>query len=51
MTPVLSFPPELLLAAQGVRVAFFDVNGVLTDGGVYLSDPEAIGLPQPDWMD
>jgi 3-deoxy-D-manno-octulosonate 8-phosphate phosphatase (KDO 8-P phosphatase) len=29
--------PELLLAAQGVRVAFFDVDGVLTDGGVYLS--------------
>jgi 3-deoxy-D-manno-octulosonate 8-phosphate phosphatase (KDO 8-P phosphatase) len=32
------FPPELLLAAQGVRVAFFDVDGVLTDGGLYLSD-------------
>ena len=38
MTPTLSFEPELLLAAQGVRVAFFDVDGVLTDGGVYLSD-------------
>ena len=38
MTPALSFPPELLLAAQGVKVAFFDVDGVLTDGGVYLSD-------------
>ena len=38
MTPALSFPPELLLAAQGVRVAFFDVDGVLTDGGVYLSN-------------
>src|SRR4051812_17682155 len=37
MTPALTFPPELLLAAQGVRVAFFDVDGVLTDGGVYLS--------------
>jgi 3-deoxy-D-manno-octulosonate 8-phosphate phosphatase (KDO 8-P phosphatase) len=36
--PVLSFAPELLLAAQGVRVAFFDVDGVLTDGGLYLSD-------------
>lgn len=35
--PALSFPPELLLAAQGVRVAFFDVDGVLTDGGVYQS--------------
>ena len=38
MTPALNFPPELLLAAQGVKVAFFDVDGVLTDGGVYLSD-------------
>jgi 3-deoxy-D-manno-octulosonate 8-phosphate phosphatase (KDO 8-P phosphatase) len=38
MAPALSFPPELLLAAQGVRVAFFDVDGVLTDGGLYLSD-------------
>jgi 3-deoxy-D-manno-octulosonate 8-phosphate phosphatase (KDO 8-P phosphatase) len=38
LTPALSFPPELLLAAQGVRVAFFDVDGVLTDGGIYLSD-------------
>jgi 3-deoxy-D-manno-octulosonate 8-phosphate phosphatase (KDO 8-P phosphatase) len=38
MAPALNFPPELLLAAQGVKVAFFDVDGVLTDGGVYLSD-------------
>lgn len=35
--PALTFAPELLLAAQGVRVAFFDVDGVLTDGGLYLS--------------
>ena len=38
MNASLTFPPELLLAAQGVRVAFFDVDGVLTDGGIYLSD-------------
>ena len=38
MRPALNFAPELLLAAQGVRVAFFDVDGVLTDGGLYLSD-------------
>lgn len=38
MAATLRFPPELLLAAQGVRVAFFDVDGVLTDGGLYLSD-------------
>jgi 3-deoxy-D-manno-octulosonate 8-phosphate phosphatase (KDO 8-P phosphatase) len=36
--PALIFTPEQLLAAQGVRVAFFDVDGVLTDGGLYLSD-------------
>src|SRR3954466_8934811 len=35
--PALNFPPPLLLAAQGVKVAFFDVDGVLTDGGLYLS--------------
>jgi 3-deoxy-D-manno-octulosonate 8-phosphate phosphatase (KDO 8-P phosphatase) len=35
---VLEFPPELLLAAQGVRVAFFDVDGVLTDGGVFFGE-------------
>jgi len=34
--PALAFAPELLIAAQGVRVAFFDVDGVLTDGGLYL---------------
>lgn len=37
-TPALHFPPELLLHAQGIRVAFFDVDGVLTDGGLYFSD-------------
>ncbi|MEH3085298.1 MAG: 3-deoxy-D-manno-octulosonate 8-phosphate phosphatase [Xylophilus ampelinus] len=40
--PALSFPPELLLRAQGIRVAFFDVDGVLTDGGIYFSEyPES----------
>lgn len=38
MTPVLNFSPELLLKAQGIRVAFFDVDGVLTDGGLYISE-------------
>ncbi len=36
--PVLRFAPELLLRAQPVRVAFFDVDGVLTDGGLYFSE-------------
>ena len=34
----LEFKAESLLAAQGIRVAFFDVDGVLTDGGVYFSE-------------
>lgn len=38
MAPTLQFPPELLLPAQNVRVAFFDVDGVLTDGGLYFSE-------------
>lgn len=38
LTPALNFPPELLLQAQSVRVAFFDVDGVLTDGGLYFSE-------------
>ena len=37
LAPAQSFAPELLLAAQGVRVVFFDVDGVLTDGGLYYS--------------
>ncbi len=36
--PALNFPPELLLAAQGVRVAIFDVDGVLTDGRIYIGE-------------
>ncbi|PQA83502.1 3-deoxy-D-manno-octulosonate 8-phosphate phosphatase [Limnohabitans sp. TS-CS-82] len=36
--PALSFDPALLLRAQGVRVAFFDVDGVLTDGGLYFTE-------------
>lgn len=38
MRPVISFAPELLLQAQGIRVAFFDVDGVLTDGGLLFSE-------------
>ena len=36
--PAQRFQPELLLAAQDIRVAFFDVDGVLTDGGIYFSE-------------
>jgi len=34
----LQFPPELLLQAQGVRAAIFDVDGVLTDGRLYIGE-------------
>lgn len=34
----LTFDAELLLRAQPVRVVFFDVDGVLTDGGLYFSE-------------
>lgn len=38
IAPVLAHPPELLLQAQGIRWAIFDVDGVLTDGRIYLSE-------------
>jgi len=40
--PALAFPPALLLQAQGrglgVRAAIFDVDGVLTDGRLYIGE-------------
>ena len=42
--PALNFPAELLLKAQGggelpgLRAAIFDVDGVLTDGSIYISE-------------
>ena len=42
IVPALAFAPELLLKAQGgsegIRAAVFDVDGVLTDGRIYLSE-------------
>ncbi|WP_326539708.1 KdsC family phosphatase [Pseudorhodoferax sp.] len=42
MTPVLQFAPELLLRAQGrglgMKLAFFDVDGVLTDGRLHIGE-------------
>jgi 3-deoxy-D-manno-octulosonate 8-phosphate phosphatase (KDO 8-P phosphatase) len=42
LAPALGFAPELLLKAQGgplgIRAAIFDVDGVLTDGRIYLSE-------------
>ncbi|MDI1340276.1 HAD hydrolase family protein [Polaromonas sp.] len=36
--PALNFAAELLLRAQNIKVAFFDVDGVLTDGGLYFGE-------------
>ena len=38
LVPTLSFDAELLLRAQPVRAAIFDVDGVLTDGRVYVGE-------------
>ncbi|TNY06142.1 3-deoxy-D-manno-octulosonate 8-phosphate phosphatase, partial [Escherichia coli] len=38
----MRFPPELLVKAQGrglgVKLAIFDVDGVLTDGRIYIGE-------------
>ena len=42
LSPALNFPPELLLKAQGpglgLKAAIFDVDGVLTDGRIYIGE-------------
>jgi 3-deoxy-D-manno-octulosonate 8-phosphate phosphatase (KDO 8-P phosphatase) len=38
LQPVLHFAPELLLAAQPVQLAIFDVDGCLTDGRIYIGE-------------
>lgn len=42
LRPALSFAPELLLRAQGtglgMKLALFDVDGVLTDGRLYIGE-------------
>ncbi|MDQ2735905.1 MAG: HAD hydrolase family protein, partial [Pseudomonadota bacterium] len=42
LRPALSFAPELLLAARGladgIAAAIFDVDGVLTDGRLYIGE-------------
>jgi len=38
MQPAIHFDPALLLQAQGIKIAFFDVDGVLTDGGLLFSE-------------
>ena len=48
-SPALSFDPVLLLQAQGVRVAFFDVDGVLTDGGCISAKPAKRSSASTPW--
>ena len=38
VSPVARHPPELLLAAQGIDWVIFDVDGVLTDGRIYIGE-------------
>lgn len=38
LQPALHFDSAVLLLAQSVKVAFFDVDGVLTDGGLLFSE-------------
>jgi 3-deoxy-D-manno-octulosonate 8-phosphate phosphatase (KDO 8-P phosphatase) len=38
LVPALDIAPAVLLRAQGIRVVFFDVDGVLTDGGLYFTE-------------
>ena len=38
MLPSRSFDPQLMARAQAVRLVFLDVDGVLTDGGLYFSE-------------
>src|SRR6218665_1703444 len=38
LTPTLQFPAALRQQAQGIRAAIFDVDGVLTDGTIYISE-------------
>ena len=38
LTPALRFADELLQRAKGITAAIFDVDGVLTDGRIYISE-------------
>jgi 3-deoxy-D-manno-octulosonate 8-phosphate phosphatase (KDO 8-P phosphatase) len=43
LRPHIAFDAELLLQAQGVRLAIFDVDGCLTDGRIYIgADGEGV---------
>ncbi len=46
----LHFPPRTALQAQPVRVVLFDVDGVLTDGGLYFSEAAKPSSAFTPWM-
>ena len=46
LVPALNFAPELLQRAQGLKVVFLDVDGVLTDGSIYFSEQAPPGTGQ-----
>ena len=51
--PALNFAPALLLLAQPIKLAFFDVDGVLTDGGLYIGErheAEALAGTEPGFV-
>jgi 3-deoxy-D-manno-octulosonate 8-phosphate phosphatase (KDO 8-P phosphatase) len=50
VTPQLTAAPELLLRAQAIKVVFLDVDGVLTDGGLYFG-PEGEQLKRFHTLD
>ena len=38
LKPRVQFEPALLLRAQDIKVVFFDVDGVMTDGGLFFTE-------------
>ena len=38
LAPRLAVEPELLLRARDIKVVFFDVDGVMTDGGLFFTE-------------
>jgi 3-deoxy-D-manno-octulosonate 8-phosphate phosphatase (KDO 8-P phosphatase) len=38
LKPTLTFSPALRAKARGIKAAIFDVDGVLTDGTIYISE-------------
>src|SRR5674476_1541145 len=50
ISQTLNFDPELLLKAQGICVVFLDVDGVLTDGGLYFT-PEGETIKRFNTLD